>query len=591
MGLATKDTLFQESYPWQVSSSVDRSTTFRWRVGGKPKKRSLGGSNYQIAREKQRQFESAQAQGHDNPLPTRTPIGQVLETYVQHVRAKKTEKSAQTDVYYLREAFGPCCEALTMTGRRPSAKTRKKPSHTSKLDRRKTLPIIEAQAFELITAAQISDFIDFKVRDQGLKPKTGKNRAVPISSALRPYLDRYTPPATADDAPTPGVGGSQAWYFPSPEGSLWDPDNFSGRHLYKANHDANLPWSCLDLRHTFGSQLAQKGVSLYKIATLMGNSPDIDKLQTVHGSSTFELDYNYISGGVNDGWIDHVTASETINSTTTAIRRLRYLYYDGTTETGYGLAGDLKAAALQQPTGNPAPNDREDIGVSYYRYYVQAFQIETGGFMHGLRYVVGPSTYADLIQAGQDPLAGVPSGRDLVPEYADMTFVYDGIRRVAREITRNCPACSSGGGTGSSGTTLTRSRNPNYPTGTTDDVRSNVWMWKVVENSGRGYDKTVYTNRTARVRRPQSNGVVERFHRTLLDEHFRVEGRRTWFETVDEMQATLDAYLVVYNEQRPHQGRGMNGRTPAKAFLDGRPKSTTAKETKPRPLDTEQAAA
>lgn len=34
-------------------------------------------------------------------------------------------------------------------------------------------------------------------------------------------------------------------------------------------------------------------------------------------------------------------------------------------------------------------------------------------------------------------------------------------------------------------------------------------------------------HRTARVKRPQSNGIVERLHRTLLDEHFRVEGRRT----------------------------------------------------------------
>jgi transposase InsO family protein len=63
-------------------------------------------------------------------------------------------------------------------------------------------------------------------------------------------------------------------------------------------------------------------------------------------------------------------------------------------------------------------------------------------------------------------------------------------------------------------------------------------------------------------------GVVERLHRTLLDEHFRVEGRRTWFETVEEMQVALDAYLVKYNTDRLHQGRGMNGRTPWRAFLD-----------------------
>jgi transposase InsO family protein len=76
-------------------------------------------------------------------------------------------------------------------------------------------------------------------------------------------------------------------------------------------------------------------------------------------------------------------------------------------------------------------------------------------------------------------------------------------------------------------------------------------------------------HRTTRVKRPQSNGIVERLHRTLLDEHFRVEGRRTWFETIEEMQALLDAYLEGYNHRRPHQGRRMNGRTPAQAFKEG----------------------
>ena len=76
-------------------------------------------------------------------------------------------------------------------------------------------------------------------------------------------------------------------------------------------------------------------------------------------------------------------------------------------------------------------------------------------------------------------------------------------------------------------------------------------------------------HRTTRVKRPQSNGFVERLHRTLLDEHFRVEGRRTWFETIEEVQAVLDAYLDGDNHRRPHQGRGMNGRTPAQAFKQG----------------------
>jgi transposase InsO family protein len=76
-------------------------------------------------------------------------------------------------------------------------------------------------------------------------------------------------------------------------------------------------------------------------------------------------------------------------------------------------------------------------------------------------------------------------------------------------------------------------------------------------------------HRKTRVKRPQSNGIVERLHRTLLDEHFRVEGRRTWFETIEEMQVSLDRYLETYNAKRPHQGRGMQGRTPHNAFVDG----------------------
>lgn len=51
---------------------------------------------------------------------------------------------------------------------------------------------------------------------------------------------------------------------------------------------------------------------------------------------------------------------------------------------------------------------------------------------------------------------------------------------------------------------------------------------------------------------PQSNGFVERMHRTLLDEHFRVKGREKWYESVDEMQTDLDDYLVRYNTKRPH---------------------------------------
>jgi len=86
---------------------------------------------------------------------------------------------------------------------------------------------------------------------------------VPISRALRACPDSYTPRPSFSD-----------WHVPSPKGRRHDVDNFS-QALRAANQKAGLPWTCLDYRHTLGSQLAMKGESLYKIAALMGNSPEI----------------------------------------------------------------------------------------------------------------------------------------------------------------------------------------------------------------------------------------------------------------------------------------------------------------------------
>lgn len=74
-------------------------------VGGNQRV-SLQTDSYQVAKEKLRQIEANLARGEESPLPTRTPIAEVLTAYVEHIRARKTPKSAQTDIYYLREAFG-----------------------------------------------------------------------------------------------------------------------------------------------------------------------------------------------------------------------------------------------------------------------------------------------------------------------------------------------------------------------------------------------------------------------------------------------------------------------------------------------------
>ncbi len=369
-------------------------------VGSKQRRVSLETESKQIAKEKIRKLESAMLRGEDSPLPTKTPIGDIVEEYVNHIRAVKTPKSAQTDIYYLREAFGEVCEGLKCTSRKRTEKTRKRKLKPG-MDGRKRPQTIEISYLEQINTSMVSSFIASLVQARGLAPKTanryreilcrlvnwsmdergvkmpgdknpvvkvgrykehapkirfltltqideqlaayhvpqqtGKvinlhscdgqrqrlkqqiqimiamyiyaglrreealwlqksdldfksgangmirirakevggeswqpktkvNRAVPISTTLRRILEVYTPLPNKGD-----------WYFPGTGGERYDPDNFS-RDLRYFQKKSGLIWTCLDFRHTFGSQLAMKGESLYKIATLMGNSPDICRL-------------------------------------------------------------------------------------------------------------------------------------------------------------------------------------------------------------------------------------------------------------------------------------------------------------------------
>ncbi|MFT3785993.1 MAG: tyrosine-type recombinase/integrase [Tepidisphaeraceae bacterium] len=348
-------------------------------VGAQRRAVSLDTDNKKIALEKKRQFESAQLREDGNPLPTRTPVAEVVGRYVDYIRTRKTANSAQKDVYYLRDVFGAICPQLEVTSRIVTPQCKKRPVRPGvKVDGRRRTPRLEVSHFETISSADLSSFIALQVQSRGLSPKTANryreilcrlfnwamneggiklpgdrnpldrvarykerageirfltlqqideqlaalqahaqlqtmvavlvyaglrreellwlthddvdlatgaygmlriraktiegrswqpktrvNRVVPISSTLRAWLDRYARRIVPGD-----------WFFPSPKGRHYDIDNFSS-DLKRANAAASLAWTCLDYRHTFGSQLAMKGESLYKIATLMGNSPEI----------------------------------------------------------------------------------------------------------------------------------------------------------------------------------------------------------------------------------------------------------------------------------------------------------------------------
>jgi transposase InsO family protein len=74
-----------------------------------------------------------------------------------------------------------------------------------------------------------------------------------------------------------------------------------------------------------------------------------------------------------------------------------------------------------------------------------------------------------------------------------------------------------------------------------------------------------------KVKSPQTNGIVERFHRTVLNEFYRVAFRRKIYSDIEGLQRDLDHWLNEYNELRPHQGRWCYGKTPLQTFLDAVP--------------------
>jgi transposase InsO family protein len=73
-----------------------------------------------------------------------------------------------------------------------------------------------------------------------------------------------------------------------------------------------------------------------------------------------------------------------------------------------------------------------------------------------------------------------------------------------------------------------------------------------------------------KTRHPQTNGICERFHKTVLHEFYQVAFRKKLYGNLDELQIDLDAWLDEYNRERTHQGKHCNGRTPMQTLLDGK---------------------
>jgi transposase InsO family protein len=70
---------------------------------------------------------------------------------------------------------------------------------------------------------------------------------------------------------------------------------------------------------------------------------------------------------------------------------------------------------------------------------------------------------------------------------------------------------------------------------------------------------------------PQTNGICERFHRTLQDEFYAIAFRKKMYDSIDLLQQDLDIWMEHYNNERPHSGRYCYGKTPMETFIDSIP--------------------
>lgn len=73
-----------------------------------------------------------------------------------------------------------------------------------------------------------------------------------------------------------------------------------------------------------------------------------------------------------------------------------------------------------------------------------------------------------------------------------------------------------------------------------------------------------------KARSPQTNGICERFHRTILEEFYRVAFRKTIYTSIEQLQNDVDDWIDSYNCNRPHSGRYCYGKTPMQTFLDSK---------------------
>lgn len=73
-----------------------------------------------------------------------------------------------------------------------------------------------------------------------------------------------------------------------------------------------------------------------------------------------------------------------------------------------------------------------------------------------------------------------------------------------------------------------------------------------------------------KARHPQTNGICERFHKTILEEFYQITFRKKLYTNIEMLQIDLDVWIDYYNNERTHQGKMCCGRTPIDTLKEGK---------------------
>ena len=72
-----------------------------------------------------------------------------------------------------------------------------------------------------------------------------------------------------------------------------------------------------------------------------------------------------------------------------------------------------------------------------------------------------------------------------------------------------------------------------------------------------------------KAKNPQTNGICERFNRTVQNEFYAIASRKKIYATIEQLQNDLDTWMNSYNTERTHSGKFCFGKTPMQTFIEG----------------------